>query len=96
MCPSITTSHLCKYLSVDCISHSKSSLINHSNTFYKDVYFCYFNSCEFLYLVFSGVILSQLFRGFTKSIREKNELDIPVFADAFEKAVERLLPALDS
>ncbi len=42
----------------------------------------------------SGVILSQLFRGFTKSIREKDVLDIPVFADAFEKAVETAYKAV--
>lgn len=42
----------------------------------------------------SGVILSQLFRGFTKSIREKKELDILVFADAFEKAVETAYKAV--
>ena len=36
----------------------------------------------------SGVILSQLFRGFTKVIREKDELTVPVLADAFDKAVE--------
>lgn len=42
----------------------------------------------------SGVILSQLFRGFTKSIREKDMLDIPVFADAFEKAVETAYKAV--
>ena len=42
----------------------------------------------------SGVILSQLFRGFTKSIREKDTLDIPVFADAFEKAVETAYKAV--
>ena len=42
----------------------------------------------------SGVILSQLFRGFTKSIREKDELDIPIFADAFEKAVETAYKAV--
>lgn len=42
----------------------------------------------------SGVILSQLFRGFTKSIREKDALDIPVFADAFEKAVETAYKAV--
>lgn len=42
----------------------------------------------------SGVILSQLFRGFTKSIRDKKELDIPVFADAFEKAVETAYKAV--
>lgn len=42
----------------------------------------------------SGVILSQLFRGFTKSIREKDELDIPIIADAFEKAVETAYKAV--
>lgn len=42
----------------------------------------------------SGVILSQLFRGFTKSIKEKEELTIPVFADAFEKAVETAYKAV--
>ena len=42
----------------------------------------------------SGVILSQLFRGFTKSIRDKSELNIPVFADAFEKAVETAYKAV--
>ena len=42
----------------------------------------------------SGVILSQLFRGFTKTIREKDELDVPVFADAFEKAVETAYKAV--
>ncbi len=42
----------------------------------------------------SGVILSQLFRGFTKSIRAKDTLDIPVFADAFEKAVETAYKAV--
>lgn len=42
----------------------------------------------------SGVILSQLFRGFTKSVREKNFIDIPAFADAFEKAVETAYKAV--
>ncbi len=42
----------------------------------------------------SGVILSQLFRGFTKSIKEKDKLDVPVFADAFEKAVETAYKAV--
>lgn len=42
----------------------------------------------------SGVILSQLFRGFTKSIREKDTLDVPVLADAFEKAVETAYKAV--
>ncbi len=35
----------------------------------------------------SGVILSQLFRGFTKSIKEEQVLDIPVLTRAFDKAV---------
>lgn len=34
----------------------------------------------------SGVILSQLFRGFTKSIREKDTLDVPVLADALKSS----------
>lgn len=42
----------------------------------------------------SGVILSQLFRGFTKSIREESELTVPVLADAFEKAVETAYKAV--
>ena len=36
----------------------------------------------------SGVILSQLFRGFTKGVREYTEIDTAIFADAFDKAVE--------
>lgn len=35
----------------------------------------------------SGVILSQLFRGFTKVIAEYDEIDVQVLSDAFEKAV---------
>ena len=42
----------------------------------------------------SGVILSQLFRGFTRVIKEENELTIPVFAAAFEKAVETAYKAV--
>ena len=42
----------------------------------------------------SGVILSQLFRGFTKSIKEEQELDIPVLTRAFEKAVETAYKAV--
>ncbi|MCM1134191.1 MAG: DAK2 domain-containing protein [Clostridium sp.] len=42
----------------------------------------------------SGVILSQLFRGFTKSIKNSTNLDIPMFADAFEKAVETAYKAV--
>lgn len=42
----------------------------------------------------SGVILSQLFRGFTKGIREYEEINIPVFADAFERAVETAYKAV--
>lgn len=42
----------------------------------------------------SGVILSQLFRGFTKSIRDKQELTVPVLTDALEKAVETAYKAV--
>ena len=42
----------------------------------------------------SGVILSQLFRGFTKSVKEYDEVTIPVFASAFEKAVETAYKAV--
>ncbi len=42
----------------------------------------------------SGVILSQLFRGFTKSIREKEQLDILMLADACDKAVETAYKAV--
>ena len=42
----------------------------------------------------SGVILSQLFRGFTKGIREYEEINIPIFADAFERAVETAYKAV--
>ena len=36
----------------------------------------------------SGVILSQLFRGFTKEIAEHEELDVKVLTKAFQRAVE--------
>lgn len=42
----------------------------------------------------SGVILSQLFRGFTKGIKEYDEVTVPVFADAFSKAVETAYKAV--
>ncbi len=42
----------------------------------------------------SGVILSQLFRGFTKGVKEYDEVTIPVFAAAFEKAVETAYKAV--
>ncbi|MBD5449930.1 MAG: DAK2 domain-containing protein [Lachnospiraceae bacterium] len=42
----------------------------------------------------SGVILSQLFRGFTKVVKEYDELTIPVIASAFEKAVETAYKAV--
>ncbi|MDO5702605.1 MAG: DAK2 domain-containing protein [Lachnospiraceae bacterium] len=42
----------------------------------------------------SGVILSQLFRGFTKTIRDYNELDIPLIASAMERAVETAYKAV--
>ncbi|MDO4513390.1 MAG: DAK2 domain-containing protein [Lachnospiraceae bacterium] len=42
----------------------------------------------------SGVILSQLFRGFTKAIAEEDVLDIPKLAVAVEKAVETAYKAV--
>ncbi len=42
----------------------------------------------------SGVILSQLFRGFTKVIREYDLITIPVVASACEKAVETAYKAV--
>lgn len=42
----------------------------------------------------SGVILSQLFRGFTKGVRDYEELNAKILADAFEKAVETAYKAV--
>lgn len=42
----------------------------------------------------SGVILSQLFRGFTKRIKEEEILTISVLAESFEKAVETAYKAV--
>ncbi len=42
----------------------------------------------------SGVILSQIFRGFTKRIKTENVLTISIFAEAFEKAVETAYKAV--
>ncbi|MCQ2537128.1 MAG: DAK2 domain-containing protein [Lachnospiraceae bacterium] len=42
----------------------------------------------------SGVILSQLLRGFTKSIAEHDELTVDVLANAFERAVETAYKAV--
>lgn len=42
----------------------------------------------------SGVILSQLFRGFTKVVREQEQIDVPVLAQAFERAVETAYKAV--
>ena len=42
----------------------------------------------------SGVILSQLLRGFTKVIKEKEEIDALTLADAMEKAVETAYKAV--
>ena len=42
----------------------------------------------------SGVILSQLLRGFTKTINDSNEIDIPLIAQACEKAVETAYKAV--
>lgn len=42
----------------------------------------------------SGVILSQLLRGFTRVIRDYDEINVPIIADAFEKAVETAYKAV--
>lgn len=42
----------------------------------------------------SGVILSQLFRGFTKIIKDKEELDIEIFTQALQKGVETAYKAV--
>ena len=42
----------------------------------------------------SGVILSQLLRGFTRSIKTLTVIDIPSLAEAFEKAVETAYKAV--
>lgn len=42
----------------------------------------------------SGVILSQLFRGFTKVVKEHDSLDVVLLAEACEKAVETAYKAV--
>lgn len=42
----------------------------------------------------SGVILSQLFRGFTKGIKKYEEIDVAILAAAFQKAVETAYKAV--
>lgn len=42
----------------------------------------------------SGVILSQLFRGFTKGIQDYEEVTVPILADAFTKAVDTAYKAV--
>lgn len=42
----------------------------------------------------SGVILSQLFRGFTKEIQEHEAITVPIMAAAFERAVETAYKAV--
>lgn len=42
----------------------------------------------------SGVILSQLLRGFTKTIKEYDEIDTDIMAEAFEKAVNTAYKAV--
>lgn len=42
----------------------------------------------------SGVILSQLLRGFTRRIKDEKILTIPILAEAFEKAVETAYKAV--
>ncbi len=42
----------------------------------------------------SGVILSQLFRGFTREIQDKDAVNVPTMAKAFERAVETAYKAV--
>lgn len=42
----------------------------------------------------SGVILSQLFRGFTKGIKEHEEIDVPILTNALVKAKETAYKAV--
>lgn len=42
----------------------------------------------------SGVILSQLFRGFTKKIKDKEEIDLAILASAFCKAADTAYKAV--
>ncbi len=42
----------------------------------------------------SGVILSQLFRGFTKVIKTQDEINIPLLCEAMQKAVETAYKAV--
>lgn len=42
----------------------------------------------------SGVILSQLLRGFTKVVKEHDEVNVSILAQAFEKAVETAYKAV--
>ena len=42
----------------------------------------------------SGLILSQLLRGFTRSVRKSSSLDAPAIAAAMEKAVEQRIRPL--
>ena len=42
----------------------------------------------------SGVILSQLFRGFCKAIRDQKEIDVELLTAAFQKAVETAYKAV--
>ena len=42
----------------------------------------------------SGVILSQLLRGFGKVVRDENEITVPLMSDAFVRAVETAYKAV--
>ncbi len=42
----------------------------------------------------SGVILSQLFRGFTKEIKEHEKINVTIMSNAFQKAVETAYKAV--
>lgn len=42
----------------------------------------------------SGVILSQLFRGFTREIKDQKEINVTIMSNAFQKAVETAYKAV--
>ena len=42
----------------------------------------------------SGVILSQLLRGFTKAVQDQDAIDVPLMCVAFERAVETAYKAV--
>lgn len=44
----------------------------------------------------SGVILSQLLRGFTKAIKEVDQVDVDVLCEALQRAVRPLIRLLEA